>query len=78
VIHGFRKEALMNRDHFWVTDNQFSKIDKALAELRARFESLTPREREIMALVTAGLMNKQVAGELGLSEITSRFIEVIL
>ena len=36
----------------------------------ASFESLTPREREIMALVTAGLMNKQVAGELGLSEIT--------
>ena len=32
--------------------------------------SLTPREREIMALVAAGLMNKQVAGELGLSEIT--------
>jgi FixJ family two-component response regulator len=44
--------------------------DKALVELRERFESLTPREREIMALVTAGLINKQVAGELGLSEIT--------
>ena len=44
--------------------------DKALAELRERFELLTPREREIMALVTTGLMNKQVAGELGLSEIT--------
>jgi len=34
------------------------------------FESLTPREREVMAHVTAGLMNKQVAGELGVSEIT--------
>src|ERR1700693_4504690 len=44
--------------------------DKTLAEPRERFESLTPREREIMALVTTGLMNKQVAGELGLSEIT--------
>jgi FixJ family two-component response regulator len=44
--------------------------DKALADLRERFESLTAREREIMALVTTGLMNKQVAGELGLSEIT--------
>ena len=41
-----------------------------LAELRRCFDSLTPREREIMALVTAGLLNKQVAGELGLSEIT--------
>jgi len=40
------------------------------AELRGRFELLTPREREVMVLVTRGLMNKQVAGELGLSEIT--------
>jgi FixJ family two-component response regulator len=44
--------------------------DKSLAEMRGLFESLTAREREIMALVTAGLMNKQVAAELGLSEIT--------
>ena len=51
-------------------DRKRRDSDKALAELRERFESLTPREREIMALVTAGLMNKQVAGELGLSEIT--------
>jgi FixJ family two-component response regulator len=51
-------------------DSKRRDSDKALAELRERFESLTPREREIMALVTAGLMNKQVAGELGLSEIT--------
>jgi FixJ family two-component response regulator len=39
-----------------------------IAELRKRFDSLTPREREVMALVTAGLLNKQVAGELGTSE----------
>jgi FixJ family two-component response regulator len=51
-------------------DRKRRDSDKALAELRERFESLTPREREIMALATAGLMNKQVAGELGLSEIT--------
>jgi len=38
--------------------------------LRATFESLTPREREVMGLVTSGLMNKQVAAEMGLSEIT--------
>jgi FixJ family two-component response regulator len=38
--------------------------------LRFAFETLTPREREVMALVTAGLMNKQVAAEMGLREIT--------
>jgi FixJ family two-component response regulator len=38
--------------------------------LRVRYESLTPREREVMALVTAGLMNKQIAGRLGVQEIT--------
>ena len=51
-------------------DRKRRDSDKALAELRVLFELLTPREREIMALVTAGLMNKQVAGELGVSEIT--------
>ncbi|HVJ55014.1 MAG TPA: LuxR C-terminal-related transcriptional regulator [Aliidongia sp.] len=37
---------------------------------RPRYEALTPREREVMALVAAGLMNKQIAGRLGISEIT--------
>ena len=40
------------------------------ARLRASFDTLTAREQEIMGLVTAGLMNKQIAGELGVSEIT--------
>ena len=40
------------------------------AELRARFDALTSREREVMRLVVAGLLNKQIAGELGTSEIT--------
>lgn len=39
-------------------------------DIRARYDALTAREREVMALVSAGLMNKQVAGKLGLSEIT--------
>jgi FixJ family two-component response regulator len=51
-------------------DRQRRDSEKLLAELAERFESLTPREREIMTLVTAGLMNKQVAAEVGLSEIT--------
>ncbi len=39
-------------------------------KLKASFKTLTAREQEIMSLVTAGLMNKQIAGQLGVSEIT--------
>jgi FixJ family two-component response regulator len=41
-----------------------------MAVLRSRYAGLTPREREVMALVCSGLLNKQVGGELGISEIT--------
>lgn len=41
-----------------------------LQELQARYASLTPREQQVMALVVSGLLNKQVGGELGISEIT--------
>ena len=41
-----------------------------IRDLRTRFETLSAREREIVALVTAGLMNKQVAAKLGVSEVT--------
>jgi FixJ family two-component response regulator len=44
--------------------------EKSHSEVQARFTSLTPRERQIMALVTGGLMNKQVAGKIGISERT--------
>ena len=44
--------------------------DRAVSEARARFEALTPREQEVMGFVTAGLMNKQIAAELVVSEIT--------
>ncbi|MET0332291.1 MAG: response regulator transcription factor [Dyella sp.] len=40
------------------------------AKLSAHYQTLTPREREVMALVVTGLMNKQIAAEIGLSEIT--------
>jgi FixJ family two-component response regulator len=51
-------------------DRSRRKDEQRLLDVRARFDGLTEREREVMGLVTAGLMNKQVAGELGLSEIT--------
>ncbi|MDQ7251463.1 response regulator transcription factor [Dongia sedimenti] len=51
-------------------DRKRRDTDGSMAGIRAAFETLTSREREIMTAVTAGLMNKQVAGNLGLSEIT--------
>ena len=44
--------------------------ENAVADLKALFNSLTRREQQVMALITDGLMNKQVAGKLGISEIT--------
>ena len=46
------------------------RLDSELRLLRERYASLSPREREVMALVVSGLLNKQVGGELGISEIT--------
>jgi FixJ family two-component response regulator len=51
-------------------DRRRREADKRVSDLRSRFDTLTPRERDVMARVTAGLMNKQVAGDLGVSEIT--------
>jgi len=47
--------------------------DKTATHLRANFERLTAREQEIMTLVATGLMNKQIAAEIGVSEITVKF-----
>jgi FixJ family two-component response regulator len=41
------------------------RLDSEMRALRNCYESLTPREREVMALVASGLLNKQVGGELG-------------
>jgi FixJ family two-component response regulator len=51
-----------NRDRRWRSSDS--------SKLKASFDSLTAREQEIMGLVTAGLMNKQIAGEVGISEVT--------
>jgi FixJ family two-component response regulator len=51
-------------------DRKRREADKIVSDLRARLETLTPREREIFAFVSSGLMNKQIAAELGLAEIT--------
>jgi FixJ family two-component response regulator len=46
------------------------RVETEMRVLKSSYDSLTPREREVMALVVSGLLNKQVGGELGISEIT--------
>ena len=52
------------RDRAWLEN------ERVIAALRARFETLTPREREVMAMVVTGRLNKQIAYDIGISEIT--------
>jgi len=54
-------------------DRARRESDKTTSDLRTSFEALTAREQEVMALVTTGLMNKQIAAEIGVSEITVKF-----
>jgi FixJ family two-component response regulator len=51
-------------------DRKRRKDDKIVSNAQALFETLTPREREVLSLVAAGLMNKQIAAEIGIAEIT--------
>jgi FixJ family two-component response regulator len=65
----FREQELLDAVQQALERDRKSREQRAeIAELRSRFNSLTPREREVMALVAAGLLNKQVAAELGTSE----------
>ena len=67
----FRDQDLLDAIQLGLTrDRAWLENEKSLAGLRARFETLTPREREVMALVAAGRLNKQIAYEIGVSEIT--------
>jgi len=56
------------RDRVWLEN------EKAIAELRSRFDTLTPRKREVMASVVTGRLNKQIAYDTGISEITVKSI----
>jgi FixJ family two-component response regulator len=67
----FKEADLMRAIHAAIAQDRDTRQKRAeLAELRQRLSSLTPREREVLPLVVSGLLNKQAAAELGISEIT--------
>lgn len=67
----FQKHELLAAIHQALDRDRAAREEEArISELRGRFESLTPREREVMALVVTGLRNKEMAAKLNLSEIT--------
>jgi FixJ family two-component response regulator len=67
----FRDQDLLDAIHQALERDRKTRGERAkIEELHSRYQSLTPREREVMALVVTGLLNKQIAGELGTSETT--------
>jgi FixJ family two-component response regulator len=67
----FKDEVLLNAIRQALERSRLALAHEAeMRELRDRYASLTLRERQVMALVVSGLLNKQVGGELGISEIT--------
>jgi FixJ family two-component response regulator len=67
----FKDDVLLNAIRGAIERSRVAlRLDSEIQALRNSYESLTPREREVMALVVSGLLNKQVGGELGISEIT--------
>jgi FixJ family two-component response regulator len=67
----FQKKELLDAVHQALERDRAMREEEAgLSGLRARFETLTEREREVMGLVVSGLMNKEVAAKLGVTEIT--------
>ena len=70
----FRSRSLLDAVRAAIErDRSAHKERSETGELRQRYEQLTPREREVMALVATGLLNKQVAGELATTERTIKF-----
>jgi FixJ family two-component response regulator len=67
----FREEDLLRAIHAAIAQDRGARRKRSdLAELNQRLGSLTPREREVMPLIVSGLLNKQAAAKLGISEIT--------
>ena len=67
----FREQDLLDAIRHAIERDRLARAErKELAQLRHRYGLLTPRERDVMAGVIAGLLNKQIAAELGTSEVT--------
>jgi FixJ family two-component response regulator len=67
----FRDQDLLDAIHQALDRDRLRREQQdKLADLRKRYESLTAREREVMGMVASGMLNKQIASELGTSEIT--------
>jgi FixJ family two-component response regulator len=67
----FRQSELIEAIHAAIRQDCAFRLERAkLAKLQQRFSSLTPREREVLPLVASGLLNKQAAAELEISEVT--------
>jgi FixJ family two-component response regulator len=69
----FNDDELLRAIHAAIEMDRVARNNRSeMAELHKRYELLTPREREVLPFVTAGLLNKQTAAELGTAEITIR------
>jgi FixJ family two-component response regulator len=67
----FREEDLLDAIRQAIKRDQVLQLERSeIADLRERVRSLTPREKEVMKRVVSGLLNKQIAAELGTSEVT--------
>ena len=67
----FRDQQLLDAIHLAIEDDRSRHLeDDELGDIRRRVEALTPRERQVLELVTMGLLNKMIAARIGLQEIT--------
>lgn len=71
LVKPFRDQDLLDATQIaFDRDREQRTNQMAESELRARYEALTPRAREVMGMVASGLLNKQIAGKMNLSEVT--------